>query len=112
MATNEPWIEVSRIRRAGGSVLALLFVLWGASGFAAVLLQLALSRTPMPIGDSSAITAYAAVWIGGMLLFGLGAVIFNSGHVVERRAADPETAAPPDPSRPAVPPWMYQHKER
>jgi hypothetical protein len=76
------WEEVYQIN---GSVsgarflLGLLFWIWGLGGFAVVIVDLTdlLSKLKdgVGVGSSSFLAAIAVVWIGGMVFFGIGALL-------------------------------------
>ena len=54
--------------------LLVLFWLWGIIGFLGCIGQFAGLGTTIGVGASSYLSACALLWIGGLLLFGLGAI--------------------------------------
>lgn len=81
-----------RIRRAPGSfmaTLALAFAIWGGLGFVVILVEIfeASARRygdGVGVGTSAYILVEALFWIGGMLLFGLGALISGTNFDVSK----------------------------
>jgi hypothetical protein len=56
-----------------------LFAAWGGIGFLANLVNLLslFTSTSVGVGTSAYAGAIALIWIGGMLLFGLGSLLFR-----------------------------------
>jgi hypothetical protein len=56
-----------------------LFAVWGGIGFLANLVNLLslFTSTSVGVGTSAYAGAIALIWIGGMLLFGLGSLLFR-----------------------------------
>ena len=76
------WEEVYRAKPMNGfaqSFLVLCFWVWGFAGFAMVFLQFAstMAKTSegVGVGSSSFLAAIALVWVGGLVFFGLGALL-------------------------------------
>jgi hypothetical protein len=81
------WERTFRLRShqgGGRGFLTVLFWLWGGVGLflnAGSLLGLTGS---VGVGTSAYLTATSLIWIGGMLLFGIGALLSNSDFDGER----------------------------
>jgi hypothetical protein len=89
------WNEVYQINASMGAIrflLALLFWIWGICGFALVAIQASevfgKLKDGVGVGSSSFLAAIAVVWIGGMVFFGLGALIAASNFNVMQRVAE------------------------
>ncbi|QZN99765.1 hypothetical protein [Chenggangzhangella methanolivorans] len=66
---------------AGRTIFASLFMAWGFIGFAWLMAEtwlrlISTTSAGVGVGTSSFIAALALVWIGGMVLFGVGALMF------------------------------------
>jgi hypothetical protein len=59
--------------------MKVLFGLWGGIGFLGNLLSLInmFATSSIGVGTSAYAAAVALIWIGGMLFFGLGAIVFR-----------------------------------
>jgi hypothetical protein len=85
--STEKWERTFRLRShrgAGRTVLAVLFWLWGGIGLllnAGSMLGLTGS---VGIGTSAYLTASSLIWIGGMMLFGIGALLAHNDFGGER----------------------------
>jgi hypothetical protein len=91
------WEEVYQINGSLGAIrflMGMLFWIWGVGGFGLVFMQLAEMMSKMKegvgVGSSSFLAALAVVWIGGMVFFGLGALIAGANFNVMRRAPENE----------------------
>lgn len=75
----KPWVNKLALSRVGSAQGALrgAFWIWGCLGFAATALSSVslFIQTSVGVGSSSYVTAIATLWIGGMLFFGLGAML-------------------------------------
>jgi hypothetical protein len=86
-SSRPKWETYFRLRGrqgAGRGFLGLLFWLWGVVGLffnAGSLMGLTGS---VGVGTSAYLTATSLIWIGGMVLFGIGAVLANSDFDGER----------------------------
>lgn len=84
---KQKWERTFRLRsnqRSGRSILAVLFWLWGVAGLlfnAGTLFGLTGS---IGVGTSSYLSASCLVWIGGMVLFGIGALLAHTDFDGER----------------------------
>jgi hypothetical protein len=84
---KQTWERTFRLRSNYGDskgLLAVLFWIWGALGLlfnAGTLFGLTGS---VGVGTSAYLTATCLVWIGGMVLFGLGALLANTNFDGER----------------------------
>jgi hypothetical protein len=61
--------------------MKILFALWGSIGFLAnvgTLLSLFSNMTGVGVGTSAYASAIALIWIGGMVFFGLGSLLFRN----------------------------------
>lgn len=91
------WEKVYQINRSLGAVrflISMLFWIWGLPGFGFVFTQLAEIMSKLKdgvgVGSSSFLAALAVVWIGGMVFFGLCALIAGSNFNVLQRAPENE----------------------
>ena len=84
---RQDWERTFRLRShqgIGGGLLTVLFWLWGGLGLffnAGSLLGLTGS---VGVGTSAYLTATSLIWIGGMLLFGIGALLSHNDFDGER----------------------------
>lgn len=84
---KESWERTFRLRSHHGvskGFLAVLFWLWGVVGLlfnAGTLFGLTGS---IGVGTSALLAATALIWIGGMLLFGIGALLAHTDFDGER----------------------------
>jgi hypothetical protein len=85
------WEKTFRLRSQGSggrSALAVLFWIWGLAGLlfnGGALLGLTGS---IGVGTSAYLAATALVWIGGMMLFGIGALLAISDFDGERPVSE------------------------
>lgn len=89
------WEEVYQINGSLSSVrflLGLLFWIWGSGGFAVVILDMTELMSKLKdgvgVGSSSFLAAIAVVWIGGMLFFGMGALIASTNFNLLQRVQE------------------------
>lgn len=86
---KQQWERTFRLRSnhtGGRSFLTVLFWLWGSVGLffnAGTLFGLTGS---VGVGTSAYLTATTLIWIGGMVLFGMGALLSHSDFDGERPA--------------------------
>jgi hypothetical protein len=91
-SNSQEWERTFRLRDrhgAGRAFCSILFWLWGLVGLffnAGLLMGLTGS---VGIGTSAYLTATSLTWIGGMLLFGIGALLSHSEFDGERPLAPP-----------------------
>ncbi|MET4120308.1 hypothetical protein ABIB90_001720 [Bradyrhizobium sp. JR4.1] len=84
---KEQWERTFRLRshqRIGRGLLTLLFWLWGIVGLlfnTGTLLGLTGS---IGVGTSALLAASSLIWIGGMVLFGIGALLAHTDFDGER----------------------------
>jgi len=84
---KQDWEQSFRLRTrtaAGRSFLGLLFWLWGGLGLLFNTVSLMGLGTSVGVGSSAYLSATSLVWIGGMLLFGLGGLLANRDFDGER----------------------------
>lgn len=75
---EKQWEQTFRLRShqgVGRQFLSLLFWLWGLVGLLFNAVTLMGLTGSIGVGTSAYLTATTLVWIGGMLLFGLGALL-------------------------------------
>lgn len=89
------WEEVYQINGSLSGIrflLSLLFWIWGLSGFMLVIgsmLELMSKlKEGVGVGSSSFLAAIAVVWIGGMVFFGMGALIMGSKFSLMQRVQE------------------------
>jgi hypothetical protein len=89
------WEEVYQINGSLSGIrflLGLLFWVWGLGGFALVIVDMlelmSKLKEGVGVGSSSFLAAIAVVWIGGMVFFGMGALIAGSKFNLMQRVQD------------------------
>ncbi|MBR0728646.1 hypothetical protein JQ582_42105 [Bradyrhizobium japonicum] len=88
---KQKWERTFRLRSnqsSGRSILAVLFWLWGVIGLffnAGTLFGLTGS---IGVGTSALLAATALIWIGSMVLFGIGALLARTDFDGERPIAE------------------------
>jgi hypothetical protein len=86
-STGQQWEKTFRLRNQHGpgrGFLSVLFWLWGVVGLvfnAGTLMGLTGS---VGVGTSAYLTATSLIWIGGMVLFGIGALLSHNDFQGER----------------------------
>jgi hypothetical protein len=88
---SEKWEESFRINSrdiAGRRLCGVLFWLWGLGGFILVLFEFSRMPNNVGVGTSAAVAAECLMWIGGMVLFGLGAMIASPDFSAVKRVED------------------------
>jgi hypothetical protein len=74
------WVESFRLQSRPGSgraFLGVLFWIWGVGGLILNGMSLGGLSGSVGVGTSSYLAAVNLFWIGGMLLFGIGALLAN-----------------------------------
>jgi hypothetical protein len=71
----EETFRVNAIGRAGRGICGVMFWLWGLGGLALIGSEFMSVPSGVGVGTSSYIAAQSVYWLGGMVLFGLGALI-------------------------------------
>jgi hypothetical protein len=72
------WEETFRINaltRGGRGFCSVIFWIWGLGGLVLIGSEFASIPSGVGVGTSSYIAAQSVYWLGGMVLFGLGALI-------------------------------------
>jgi hypothetical protein len=89
------WEEVYQINGSLGGVrflLGFLFWIWGLGGFTLVIVDMlevmGKLKEGVGVGSSSFLAAIAVVWIGGMVFFGMGALIAGSKFNLMQRVPE------------------------
>lgn len=85
---KEQWERTFRLRShhtIANGFLAALFWLWGIVGLLFNAGSLFGLTGAVGIGTSAYLTASSLIWIGGMLLFGMGAMLSNADFDGERQ---------------------------
>lgn len=83
------WVESFRLQShvgGGRGFLTVLFWLWGAGGFILNGASLAGLSGSIGVGTSSYMSAVNLFWIGGMVLFGLGALLAQNDFSAVKEA--------------------------
>ncbi|MFC3693385.1 hypothetical protein ACFOWB_14280 [Chenggangzhangella methanolivorans] len=99
---------------AGRTIFASLFMAWGFIGFAWLMAEtwlrlISTTSAGVGVGTSSFIAALALVWIGGMVLFGVGALMFVApSDMVEIGGHQQPAQSPP---RPPLPRTAWQEED-
>jgi hypothetical protein len=65
-------------------VLAMCFWLWGCFGFLLNIMSFLGLGWSISVGTSAYLTACLLLWIGGMVMFGLGALITPNNYEFKR----------------------------
>lgn len=92
MAGASKWENTFRLRgHASGAkgVLAILFWMWGIPGLIMNSANLLLLKGNVTVEISTYLSAATLIWIGGMILFGVGALIMR-GHFAGQRPSTPD----------------------
>jgi hypothetical protein len=89
------WEEVYQINGNLSAIrflLGLLFWIWGLGGFTLVIVDMleliGKLKEGVGVGSSSFLAAIAVVWIGGMVFFGMGALIAGSNFNLMQRVQE------------------------
>ena len=75
---KENWEETFRIQprsRGGRGARSSIFWLWGLGGLLFIGVEFSSLPSGVGVGTSSYVAAQCVYWLGGMVLFGLGAII-------------------------------------
>ena len=86
---KQHWDKTFRLRSnptGGRKFLGVLFWIWGIGGLIYNVGTLASLSGSVGVGTSAYLTATALVWMGGMLLFGIGALLLDVDFDGERPA--------------------------
>ncbi|WP_316232534.1 hypothetical protein [Bradyrhizobium sp. SZCCHNR1051] len=92
LSGKKKWESTFRLRShpsAGRGFLTVLFWLWGSIGLLLNGGSLMGLTGSVGVGTSAYLTATSLIWIGGMILFGLGALLSHNDFDGER-PADPD----------------------
>jgi hypothetical protein len=84
---SQKWEQTFRLRDRHGpgrAFLAVLFWLWGLVGLLFNAGSLMGLTGSVGVGTSAYLTATSLIWIGGMLLFGMGALLAHNDFDGER----------------------------
>jgi hypothetical protein len=84
------WERTFRLRSqqgAGRGLLSFLFWAWGLIGFLFNAGSLFGLTGSVGVGTSAYLTATSLIWIGGMVLFGIGAMLAHNDFEGERPVA-------------------------
>ncbi len=84
---SQAWERTFRLRSHQGAargLLTVLFWLWGGAGLVLNAGSLLGLTGSIGVGTSAYLTATALIWVGGMLLFGIGALLSNADFDGER----------------------------
>jgi hypothetical protein len=93
MAAKQKWISQARIEGAAiVNLSSVLFWIWGLIGLAVNGLYFLLMPSGVGVGTSAYVAACIMFWIGGMVLFGIGALL---------RPTDYEFKRPVEPTEPS-----------
>ncbi len=88
---KQSWERTFRLRSRRGAAQGFLIVLfwtWGGLGLLFSAGSLFGLTENVGIGTSASVTATCLVWIGGMFLFGMGAMLSHSDFDGERPVSD------------------------
>ncbi|MDR3401934.1 MAG: hypothetical protein P4L99_05480 [Chthoniobacter sp.] len=101
MFFKSKWVNTFRLRGRAGSgrgFLGLLFWIWGAVGLFFNGGNLLALKGDVGVGTSTYMAAATLVWIGGMIFFGVGALILPGDYIAQRqqRADDAPDLLLPD----------------
>lgn len=88
---KQRWEETFRINalgRGGRGICSVLFWLWGLGGLILIGNDFTKMQGGVGVGTSAYVTAECVYWLGGMVLFGLGALIDTQDFSGVRPVAD------------------------
>src|ERR1700730_12035039 len=71
----EETFRINAIGRGGRGFCSVMFWIWGLGGLIAIGFEFMSIPAGVGVGTSSYIAAQSVYWLGGMVLFGLGALI-------------------------------------
>jgi hypothetical protein len=71
----EETFRINAIGRSGRGFCSVTFWIWGLGGLIAIGFEFMSIPAGVGVGTSSYIAAQSVYWLGGMVLFGLGALI-------------------------------------
>jgi hypothetical protein len=74
----EETFRINAIGRGARGFCSVIFWIWGLGGLVVVGFEFMSTPTSVGVGTSSYIAAQSIYWLGGMVLFGLGALIGHS----------------------------------
>ena len=85
--SNGAWTTQAKLEISGNAhqVLSVFFWLWGVVGFFINALFFLSIPSSVGVGTSAYIAACLLFWIGGMLFFGLGALVSGGRYNFIRR---------------------------
>lgn len=94
--TDKKWVTAARIDHTSGTadgssgmrgILLGVFWLWGFGGLAVNGMTFLGLPSNVGVGTSAYLAAMLLLWIGGMVLFGLGAIAISSSYEFKRGEA-------------------------
>lgn len=88
---KQKWEETFRLNAVGKSgrgTLTALFWVWGVLGLVFIGFEFVTIPSNVGVGTSSYIAAQSVYWLGGIVLFGIGALIETQDFSGVRPAAD------------------------
>ena len=88
---RQAWEQTFRLRSSYGAakgILTVLFWIWGSLGLLFHAGSLFGLTGSIGVGTSAYLTASCLVWIGGMVLFGIGGLLAHTDFDGERPVAD------------------------
>ena len=88
---EQPAATIRGVFTSGRGAFTALFWIWGVIGLLVNGFSFLGLTGNIGVGTSAYLAASILLWIGGMVLFGLGAVIIPSTMNFERTAAPPQS---------------------
>lgn len=89
---GDRWVDMFRLdQRTSGArtFLAGLFWLWGLGGMLIIGAEFAVLFTgSVGIGTSGYVTAHCVFWLGGLVFFGIGALLTQSDFIAVKKVSD------------------------
>ena len=89
--SKQRWEETFRIESRGNTArgfCAVVFWLWGLGGLLWIAAEFARMPPGVGVGTSAFVTAECVYWLGGLVLFGIGALINTSDYSGSRRSPE------------------------
>lgn len=84
MSDQTAWVTAARIEGTGGRVLTVFFWIWGILGLIINTGNFLSATGSVGVGTSAYLTVGMLYWIGGMILFGVGALIPSPSYDFRR----------------------------
>jgi hypothetical protein len=84
MSEHTAWVTSARLEASGGTFFTVLFWIWGIFGLLINTVNFLAATGAVGVGTSAYLTVGMLYWIGGMMLFGIGALNARSSYDFRR----------------------------